>query len=200
MPQKALRFPKSLIPALLMLTVSVSPLIATPSDDLTFAVRAGGSTSVTEARPEQFLWAFSSVIVRHKERQLTSYISAAVQLRPDLADRIVVAALKVRWLQRTPLGRQLSCDTIGRIIRAAVAAAPSAAVAIVRAAVKTEPYARACIVEAALSVAPDQELAIRQAPGGGDTLVIVQTNGPINPADFLPAGPVNSPEKPPAGP
>lgn len=155
---------------------------------------------MTEAQPEQFLWAFNSVIVRRKERELTAYISAAVQLRPDLADQIVVAALNLRHVGKNPIERQLSCDAISRIIQAAVAAAPQAAAAIVRAAVNAEPYARDCIVAAAIAAAPDQEWAIRQAIGEGERLASLRSTGNINPADFLPEGPVNSPEKPPNGP
>src|SRR5204863_7459955 len=85
------------------------------------------------------------------------YVGAAVRARPDLAPRIVVAALTVsRVSPRTdfkdfkqPVGKELSCEQVDCIIRAAIAAHPSAAREIVDAAIAAAPLLRDCIVAAA---------------------------------------------------
>lgn len=183
----------------LAMSFSVTPaLMSAPADELLLAVAAGGSTSAREAQADQFLRAFTAVIVGVKERQIGSRVSTAVKLRPDLADKIVVAALTARRVDRNPLNHRLSCDIISGIIRAAVLAAPPAAVAIVRAAIVAEPYARECIITAAVSAAPELESSIRQGVSEGIPLPSVASPGNINPTDSLPQEPVNSPEQPPA--
>ena len=176
-----------------------SELFATLATDLTDAVTAGGARSVAEASPEQFLRAFNSIAVRAPERDLAMDVAAGVQLRPDLAERIVVSVLEIGQRDGKLAHKPFSCELIARIIRAAVGAAPEAAPAIVRAAVHAEPDARNCIIAAAIKAAPDQEFAIRAAAGEGTMTTLVQWHGTgtINPADFTE---VNSPEKPPATP
>lgn len=177
-----------------------SELFAALATDLTSAVTAGGARSVAEASPEQFLRAFNSIVVRGKERDLAMDVAAGVQLRPDLAERIVISVLEIGRLDGNPFPKPLSCELIARIIRAAVGAAPEAAPAIVRAMVRAEPDARNCIIAAAIAAAPDQEFAIRAAAGDAAMAALVQWHGTgtINPADYF--ADVNSPEKPPATP
>src|ERR1041385_5992307 len=74
----------------------IASAIASPSDDLTRAVSRGGSASVEEASASQFLRAFAAVLVRARPKDFVWYVNAAVKLRRDLADKIVVVALNVR--------------------------------------------------------------------------------------------------------
>jgi hypothetical protein len=69
-------------------------LFASPSEEITQAVAADG-TNVQKANADQFVDAFSSVLVSADEKHSSSYIEAAVKLRPDLKDRIVAAAKDV---------------------------------------------------------------------------------------------------------
>jgi FecR protein len=64
----------------------------TASGDLARAVTAAGASSIETATPDQFMQAFNSLLVRTPQRDIPSLVSAAVSARPDLADRIVVAA------------------------------------------------------------------------------------------------------------
>src|SRR5713101_7003500 len=120
------------------------------NDELTRAVRVSGASSIDRATPEQFLRALNSLFVRSNARQVCDYVAAAVSARPDLADRIVVAALSVERVGRSdfkqPVGKQISCEDIDCIIRAAIAAHPSATREIVSAAVAAAPLLRDCIV------------------------------------------------------
>src|SRR5206468_2623210 len=65
------------------------------NDALTRAVRVAGASSVETATPEQFLRALNSLFVRSTAQEICEYVGAAVRARPDLAPRIVVAALRV---------------------------------------------------------------------------------------------------------
>ena len=62
------------------------------NDALARALAAQNATIET-ASPEQFLAAFNSVIVSSDPRTVSAIVSRAVRSRPDLADRIVVAAI-----------------------------------------------------------------------------------------------------------
>jgi len=105
---------------------------------------------VSQASPDAFLHAFSSVLVRSRGSDVSAYVSAAVTMRPDLAPQITVAALRAYRPSGKKGGEQVvSCDWVDPIIRAAIAAAPSRADAIVRAAIDAQPYARECILAAA---------------------------------------------------
>jgi len=64
----------------------------TASGDLDRAVTAAGASSIKTATPDQFLQAFNSLLVRTPQRDVPALVSAAVSARPDLSDRIVVAA------------------------------------------------------------------------------------------------------------
>jgi hypothetical protein len=80
--------------AVLFVSLTGSP-VASPSEEITRAVSAGGATNAKQAGADAFLNAFSSVLVRVDQKQAPSYVSAAVKLRPDLADRITAAAANV---------------------------------------------------------------------------------------------------------
>ena len=163
--------------------------------DLTRAVQVAGASSVETATPDQFLRALNSLFVRSNAREVCAYVGAAVRARPDLAPQIVVAALRVsRVSPRTdfkdfkqPIGKEISCEEIDCIIRAAIAAHPSASREIVDAAMAAAPLLRDCILAAAAQPCP-----LANAPVQPTILA------PINPANFVPA-PVVSPEQPPSG-
>ena len=161
--------------------------------ELTRAVRVSGASSIDTATPEQFLRALNSLFVRSNARQVCDYVAAAVSARPNLADRIVVAALSVERVGRSdfkqPVGKQISCEDIDCIIRAAIAAHPSATREIVSAAVAAAPLLRDCIVAGANAVQPCQEANAFVEPRLIDT---------INPTNFVPPE-VVSPEQPPSG-
>src|SRR6266496_596161 len=61
--------------------------------ELAHAVSASGAASIESASPEQFMAAFNSIVVRYPRDQVCDLVATAVRLRPDLADRIVVAAI-----------------------------------------------------------------------------------------------------------
>jgi len=160
------------------------------NDDLTRAVSVAGASSVRTATSEQFMRALNSLLVRSNARQVCDYVGAAVAARPDLADRIVVAALSVsrRSDFKQPVGKQLSCEEIDCIIREAIAAHPAATREIVRAAVAAAPMLRDCIVAAANVTQPCQE---------ANAFVEPHTLNSIDPANSVP-GEVVSPEQPPS--
>ena len=138
------------IAAIVGTAIAASSMQAAPSDEIRRAVAASGAPSVSQAAPGTFLHAFSSVLVRAGGRDVPGYVSAAVSMRPDLAPQITVAALRAhRSGGREIIEKQVSCEWVDPIIRAAIAAAPSAANAIVQAAIAAEPYARECILAAA---------------------------------------------------
>jgi hypothetical protein len=66
--------------------------VVAPNSDLDRAVRAAGAASIATATPEQFMGAFSSLIVRYPPSQRRTLVAGAVRARPDLADRIAAAA------------------------------------------------------------------------------------------------------------
>jgi quercetin dioxygenase-like cupin family protein len=70
--------------------------VAAPNGDLDQAVRAAGAASIQTATPEQFMGAFSSLIVRYPPSQRYILVGGAVRARPDLADQIQAAARNVQ--------------------------------------------------------------------------------------------------------
>jgi hypothetical protein len=70
--------------------------VAAPNGDLDQAVRAAGAASIQSATPDQFMAAFSSLLVRYPPSQRRTLVAGAVRARPDLADRIQAAARKVQ--------------------------------------------------------------------------------------------------------
>ena len=138
------------ISAIVATCIVASSVQAQPSDEIRRAVAAAGAPSVSQALADTFLHAFSSVLVRSRGRDVPAYVSAAIEMRPDLAPQITVAALRAYRPSGKKGGEQVvSCDWVDPIIRAAIAAAPSQADAIVRAAIDAQPYARECILAAA---------------------------------------------------
>lgn len=190
--------------------------LASPSGEISRAVIVGGATSVKQADAHSFVLAFSSVFVRARKSDDTlAYLSAAVKLRPDFAAQITVAALNAHRRDGKDSGdKQISCDWVARIIRAAVTANPDAAAAITKATLLAEPSARQCIIAAAIAAAPDQRVAILEAaaqvtdesgltaflrPSGVDAGNINSSAiGTINPGNIGSGGQgnVNSPETP----
>jgi hypothetical protein len=156
-----------------------SPGAVTGNDDLTNAVRVAGAGSVGTATPDQFMRALNSLFVRSNEPEVCAYVSAAARARPDLAARIVVAALSV---SRGSRSEQIDC-----IIRAAIAAHPSATREIVSAAVAAAPSLRDSIIAAANAVQPCQE---------ANAFVEPRTITATDPANFR-SEEVVSPEQPP---
>jgi len=168
--------------------------IVNGNDALTQAVRVAGASSLSTATTDQFLRGLNSLFARSNARDVCAYVGAAVRARPDLAPQIVVAALNVASVSRSdlrdfkdfkqPVGKEISCDEVDCIIRAAIAAHPEAADEIVNAAIAAAPLLRDCI-SAAVPCAPANVFA--------EPILI----SPINPANFVP--PVVSPEQPPTG-
>jgi len=70
--------------------------VAAPNGDLDRAVRATGAASINTATPDQFMHAFSSLVVRYDPREVRTLVAGAVRARPDLANRIAAAAAGVR--------------------------------------------------------------------------------------------------------
>jgi len=68
-------------------------LAAGSNEDLENAVRAAGAASIRSATPEQFMQAFNSLVARSDPRAINALVARAAKARPDLAPRIVVAAV-----------------------------------------------------------------------------------------------------------
>jgi hypothetical protein len=181
---------------LFLRAASAEQISSPPADQMAPPITVRASSSATGAAAE-FLTVFISTAVRLNGAKFTSCLATAVKLRPDLAGKIVVCALNISRLNAHPLTGHLSLGTIDQIIRAAVAAAPEAAVDIVKAAIQSEPYARASIIAAALAVAPDQESSIRAAVNETVPMSILPSFATLNPKDNAPSDNVNSPEQPP---
>src|SRR6266516_3016506 len=160
-----------IISAIVATCIAASAVQAQPSDEIRRAVAAAGAPSVSQASPDTFLHAFSSVLVRSRGRDVSGYVSAAVSMRPDLAPQITVAALRAyRTGGNKVIGKEVSCDWVDPIIRTAIAAAPSQAVAIVRAAIAAEPYARECILAAARMSDKDLRFAYTKRSDGKEVI------------------------------
>ena len=154
-----------IISAIVATCIAASSLQAQPSDEIRRAVAAAGTPSVSQAPPDTFLHAFSSVVVRARGNAAAD-VAAAIAMRPDLASQITVAALKAyRTGRNKVIGQEGSCDWVDPIIRTAVAAAPSQAVAIVLAAIAAQPDARECILAAARMSDKDLRLAYTRRDG-----------------------------------
>ena len=158
------------------------------NDDLARAVAASGATIET-ASAERFLAAFNSVIVRSDPHATCVLVGRAVRARPDLADRIVAAAITsgrpVRGYSkdfRQPAGKEISCESVQCILQSAIAADPAAEREIMNAALAAAPMLHGCIS------------AVTPCPGQN---AFIETNAiaPIDPANFVP--PTVSPEQPP---
>jgi hypothetical protein len=133
---------------------------ASPTDEISRAVRVAGGANIKQAAPAEFLQGFRAVAVKIKQAETPLYVSTAVRMRPDLAPQITVAALNAR-----PLDRR-TCEGIDAIIKAAIAAAPSARHAIAQAALAAQPASRACILAAAGTSEADLTLAYARRSDG----------------------------------
>jgi hypothetical protein len=158
------------------------------NDDLVRALAASGAT-IDSATPEQFLAAFDSLIASADPRTVCALVGRAARARPDLADRIAVAAITnarpVRGYSKDfkqPIGKEIPCEWVQCILQAAIAAAPGSDRIIIDAALAAAPMLRDCI------------LAVTPCPGE-NAFVQPYVISPINPANFVP--PPVSPEQPP---
>jgi hypothetical protein len=186
--------------------------MATPREEIVQAVAANTTTDISEAQPKKFLRAFNAVAFRVQPRALPDYVIAAINLRPDLASKIVAVAVKsaVKNFEAKP---HLLCAIVEGIVKAAITANPDAAVAIVEAGASASPQQRQCVADAALAVAPEASKAIIEAaraktlPFAFLTFSASAVDGfsftpaTLNPANiFAPVndGSVLSPEQPPS--
>jgi hypothetical protein len=133
-------------------------------DALARAVSASGAT-IGSATEEQFLAAFNSVIVSADPRTVCAIVGRAVRARPDLADRIVVAAITsarpVRGYSKDfkqPVGKEIPCEWVQCILQAAIAADPGYERMIMDAALAAAPMLRDCIL--AVTPCPGQNAFI----------------------------------------
>src|SRR5215813_9293149 len=122
------------------------------NDELARALAAQNVT-INSASEEQFLAAFNSVIVSADPRLVCTIVGRAVRARPDLADRIVVAAITsarpVRGYSKDfkqPVGKEIPCEWVQCIIQAAIAADPGSERLIIDAAIAAAPMLRDCIL------------------------------------------------------
>ena len=170
------------------------------------------ASDVSVARSTGFLRAFAAVAVHAQARELPAYVTAAIDLRPDLSGKIVAVAVKAaikHWEARPGA----LCQMIERIVTAAIAANPRAAVSIAQAAVAAAPDMRTCVVDAAISAAPGREAAIQNATESRGAAFgflsfsekmetgFAFSAGSLNPAnisDLRGEQTVNSPEQPPS--
>lgn len=200
-------------PVLLCSLVLLSvPALATPAEEINRAVAANGVSNVSQARPRQFLKAFTAVALRTSPRELPDYVIAAINLRPDLAPNIAAAAIKagVKTWEDKP---ETLCPIVERIIRSAIAARPEATVSIARAGTGAASELRRCITSAALAAAPNEKDSILQAanrpalPFAFLTVAATEGSGfsytpptlsPANISDLGEDSEVTSPEQPPA--
>jgi len=154
---------------------------------LTRAVAAAGASSIETAAPDQFMNAFSSVLVRFPRDEICDFVATAVRARPELADRIVVAAVTgrrpVRGYSKEAKdfkGREMPCGWAQCIVDAAIAASPRMTNQIINGLLQAAPMLRDCIGEPCF---PSNEF------------IPPYIIAPIDPANFVP--PPVSPEQPP---
>jgi FecR protein len=132
------------------------------NDELARAVAAQGA-SIQTASEEQFLAAFSSVVVSADPRTVCTIVGRAVRARPDLADRIVVSAITsarpVRGYSKDfNQTKEIPCDWVQCILQAAIAADPGSERLITDAALAAAPMLRDCIL--AVTPCPGQNAFI----------------------------------------
>ena len=70
--------------ATLLFVSSAGWLLASPSEEITKAVAAGGKEDAKQADADTFLDAFSSLLVTVPKKQSAPYVAAATKMRPDL--------------------------------------------------------------------------------------------------------------------
>jgi hypothetical protein len=201
--------------ARLILTLScalliAAPAFANPTEEITRAVTVTGVADVSAARPRQFLKAFTAVALRVQPRDLPDYVTAAINLRRELAPNAVAVAVKAAVKNRESKA-ELLCPLIERIVQAAIAANRDAAVAIAKAAAAAAPHLRRCVVAAAISLAPEAKDQIAEAAtnkippfaflsfsasDSGAFSYKATTLNPANVSEPVDDGSVTSPEQP----
>jgi len=185
---------------------------ATPAEEITRAVEVNGVSDVSQATPRHFVKAFIAVTLRVEPRELPNYVIAAINLRPDLAPNVVAVAVKI-VSKKSETKPALQCVLIERIIRAAIASNPDAAVSIAKASASASPTLRRCVISAAIAAAPEAKDQIVEAataktiPLAFLTFSVADSTGlsswttALNPANISQVGDngvVNSPEQPPS--
>ena len=188
------------------------PAFATPADEISRAVEANSVSNVSQATRRQFVKAFTAVTLRVQPRDLPDYVVGAINLRPELAPNVVAVAVKtaVKTWETKP---QSLCAMIERIVQAAIAANPDAAVAIAKAGASASPTLRRCVISAAIAAAPQAKDQILEAAmakiiplafltfSASDADGFSSWSSNLNPANISQVGRngvVNSPEQPPS--
>jgi hypothetical protein len=127
---------------------------AASDENLENAVRAAGAASIGSATPEQFMQAFNSLVARTNRREIPMLVARAARARPDLADRIAVAAVTgleptgggyAKGYAKEFKGKEISCDQVQAIVNAAIAADPAEADVIINAVIQAAPMLADCI-------------------------------------------------------
>jgi len=166
-------------------------LAAGSVEDLENAVRAAGAASIRSATPEQFMQAFNSLVARSDPRAINSLVARAARARPDLAPRIVVAAVTglqpvgggyargyAKGYAKDFKGKEISCDQVQSIVNAAIAADPWMADEIIDAVIQAAPMLADCIQRCPPTNAfvppyvispltPQEPVSPEQPPSGG---------------------------------
>lgn len=193
------RFATGLVAACALASFEIAS--AQTNDRIAAPITVRASRDATEKAAGEFLTNFLTTAIRLNGSKFIASLTTAVQLRPDLAPKIVVCALNISRLNLQTTRRRLPLVKIEQIVKAAVSAAPQAAAAIVRAAIESEPYARGAIVAAAISAAPAEAAEIVSAAAQTEPIsTFAGAALSLNPVDNAGSGNVVSPEKPPAGP
>ena len=122
--------------------------------ELAHALAAAGASSIAVASPEQYMQAFRAVLVRYPRNEICDFVATAVRARPDLADRIVVAAVTgqrpVRGYSKDAKdfkGGEMPCDWVQCIVDAAIVGSPRMANEIINALLQAAPMLRDCVGE-----------------------------------------------------
>jgi hypothetical protein len=156
----------------------------TGAAELAHALAAAGASSIEMASPDQFVQAFRTLVVRYPQNETSDLVGTAVKARPDLADRIVVAAVTGRRREDMP------CDWVQGIVDAAVARSPSMADKIVNALFQAAPMLHNCIGEPCF---PAHEF------GAPQVIAPINPTNIINPASSVPEEVVSPEQPPPSG-
>ena len=189
------------------------PAFGTPTEEITRAIQANGVSDVSQAQTRQVVKAFRAVTFRVQPRDLPDYVIAAINLRPELAPNLVAVAVKAT-VRRSDAKPELLCALIERIVGAAIAADPQAAVSIAKAAASASPNLRRCVISAAVAAAPEARDQIVEAASAktlplafltfsaADSEGFSSWSGALNSSNIFDVGNtgggVNSPEQPPA--
>jgi len=150
---------------------------ASPRDEIVRAVAVHGVSDPSMADTKYFEMALLSVCLRAELDDLPNYVTAAINLRPDLAPIIAKTAVKVVRIKeeskseptkvffRDDLQRSRlkACELLSPIIKIAVAGNPKAAARIAGAAATVWRAMYQCIIEAAVAAAPQAEKEITEA-------------------------------------